>query len=128
MEGLVQARWGLLLAALAGAGLNFWMIGSQTPTPGAELLLPVVALLQAGGVYGFAKYRAARGQKAGWPVFVGYAAAVLWVIAFLSGLAAVAAGPGGLVYGLLITLPTIVLAPILQIAALIGFRGKQKPA
>jgi hypothetical protein len=38
-------------------------------------------------------------------------------------MAGVAAGPGGLVYGILITLPA--LAPLFQIAALLGFWGRE---
>jgi len=36
------------------------------------------------------------------------------------------AGPGGLVYGILITLPALALAPLFQIAARVGFWGKER--
>lgn len=128
MDRLIAGRWVLLIAALIGAGTNIWLVGSPSTTTGPEFLLPLVAMLQAGGTYGFAKYLAARNVKGGWPVFVGYAAAVLWVVVLLSAMAGVAAGPGGLVYGILITLPALALAPLLQIAALWGFAGREKKA
>jgi hypothetical protein len=111
----------LLIAALVGAGAIAWPLLSPDAGATPELLLPLVAVLQALGTFGFARHRAARNVKGGWPVFVGYSAVLVWLIVIASAAAGVAAGPGGLVYGMLITLPALALAPLLQIAALLGF-------
>lgn len=121
MGRVISGRWVMLIAALVGAGAFAWPLLSPGAGATPELLLPLVAVLQALGTFGFAKHRAKRNVKAGWPVFVGYSVVLAWLIVIASAAAGVAAGPGGLVYGMLITLPTLALAPLLQIAALLGF-------
>lgn len=126
MGRLIAGRWVLLIAALIGAGAIVWPLVSPSAGAGPEFLLPLVIVLQAGGAFGFAKHLTARHAKGGWPVFVAYAAAALWIVVLLSTMAGVAAGPGGLAYGILITLPALALATLLQIAALIGFWIKER--
>lgn len=128
MDRLIAGRWVLLVAALISAGAIVWPLASPSAAAGPEFLLPLVIVLQAGGAFGFAKHLAARNVKGGWPLFAAYAAAVSWIVMLLSSTAAVAAGPGGLVYGLLIMLPALALAVLLQVVALIGFLIKERKA
>lgn len=70
--------------------------------------------------------RAHLAARAGWPVLVGWLAVAAWVIEFVSAGMGVAAGPGGLVIGLLVTLPALAIAVLAQIASLIGFARRDK--
>lgn len=120
MDALVKARWVVL-----GLALTFGLVSALpwvAPAVAINWTIPLdvtligAALLQ--GVGTFAMQRAG----AGWfSLACGYVSAFAWIVAELAGIAAVQAGPGGLVYGLLIMMPATGLALLTQFGALIGF-------
>lgn len=125
MQVLINLRWVLLGLAFVCAlviGLTVWGL---VPAP-----LPVEACLWAGGplqalgAFAMGKHLASRGR---WPVIVAYAAVAFWAVAVWAAVAGTAAGPGGLVYGLLVLFPAVTVAGLLQLVALIAF-ARRKPA
>jgi hypothetical protein len=125
MQALVMARWLLLGLALGcGVVLALALFTTNILPQGAPLdaIMLAAPVLQAAGV--FAAARASRPGR--WAVVAGYLAAVCFAIAYLASGAAVAAGPGELVYGLLILMPAGALALLLQIAALFGFARSER--
>jgi hypothetical protein len=125
MQGLAKARWLLLGAALVCgilAALPWVYAPSVNWNAALEWAALAAGLLQAIGT--FATTRAPASAALLW-VIVSYAAAVIWVVVHFAGVAAVEAGPGGLVYGLLIMMPGTGLALLLQFVALIGFSRRR---
>lgn len=126
IEALAKWRWVLLSAALicgVGFALVVFAFTSIVGSPIFEVLFPAAAPLQA-----LATFAAHARLKALWPTIVGYLAALLWLAAYLTAMAGEAAGPGGLVYGLLIMLPGIALGAVLQLAAALGFYLAERKA
>lgn len=119
MQVLVQARWFLLAAAFVCALVMAlpWIYPAHVywGLP-LDWAFPAVGVLQAIGV--FAMHRA--GASRLW-VIVGAISAVAWLVSYSVAGLAVEAGPGGLVYGLLIVLPAQGIGFLTQAAALIGF-------
>lgn len=125
MQILISLRWVLLGLALACAlAFGLFFFGISPVTLPIEACLWAGGPLQALGVFAMHKHLATNG---GWPVIVGYVAAALWIVAIWAAQAATAAGAGGLVYGLLVLFPSIGIAGVLQLIALIGF-ARRKPA
>jgi len=119
MQILIQARWLLLIAALA-CGLitslpwvypasQYWGFSFDWAFPGA-------AILQVLGVYAIAR----AGARRLW-VIVGYVSAIAWGIAYTAATIGVAQGAGGLVIGLYVMLPANAVAILTQIASFAGF-------
>lgn len=119
MQILIQARWVLLGAALLCALIMAlpWVYPAHLywGLP-LDWAFPAVCILQGLGVFAMWKARA----RMLW-VIVGAISAIAWVISYVAAGAAVEAGPGGLVYGLLIVLPAEAVGMLAQVAALIGF-------
>lgn len=126
MHSLIRMRWVLLIVALAGGAMFVLpLLLPDTPLAlAAEAGLWAAIVLQPLGVFAMSRHFA----RGGWPVIVGYLAALTWLIVLLSAQAGVAAGPGGAVYGILITLPALALGLVMQVAALLGFLAKAHKA
>lgn len=123
MQTLVNARWGLTIVALICGLISAapW-VRPMTIIPSEVFDGAVVgaAALQALGTFAMSR------NGAGWlSVTMGYIAALCWIVVLFSGAAAVAAGSGGLVYGLLVMMPATALGLLLQIASLIGFARRR---
>ena len=126
MRVLIEMRWVLLTAAL-GAGIGYALaLFLPGASASSEMVIIAAAALQAAGVFAMGRHFAARGVSGGWAIVVAWLSVAAWVVAYVSAMAGTAAGPGGLVYGLLITLPALVLAPVLQGVAVIGFALKER--
>ncbi len=125
MRVLVRLRWVLLIVALICGGvcvLPLVMPEAPVPSVAFDVAAVLAVVLQALGIWAMR----ASGVR-GWPLFVGFLAAIIWAVAYAAAMAGVAAGPGGLVYGLLIMLPGMALGLLLQVAALTGL-AMRKPA
>lgn len=120
---LVQLRWVILGAALICGLITilpwvcppsmYWGVSFDWAFPGAAVLqgIGAIAMMQA------------RAKRL-W-VIVAFVSAVAWVIALVGATLGVAAGAGGLVYGLFIMLPANAVAVLTQIASLIGFAAQK---
>jgi hypothetical protein len=126
MRMLIEMRWVLLTAAL-GAGVGYALaLFLPGASASSEMVIIAAAALQAAGAFVMGRHFAARGGSGGWASVVAWLAVVSWVVAYVSAMAGTAAGAGGLVYGLLITLPALALAPVLQGVAAVGFALKER--
>jgi hypothetical protein len=106
-----------------------WFATAEQNNLIANITAAAAPVLQGLGAFGMRAHHRARGViKAPWSILAAFAAAAMWLVALLAGLAGQAAGPGGLVLGLLIMLPAAVAAPVLQIASLLGFANAERPA
>lgn len=131
MQKLIAYRKALVWAALIAGVVTIAMafVPTQGPTLPVDIFMLAAVVLQGAGVTGMRAHFKARNEPAILVVWAGYAAAVAWLAAWLSALAGVAAGPGGLVYGLLITLPGMALGILLQAVTVAVFVAKErKPA
>jgi hypothetical protein len=126
MRALIEMRWVLLTAAL-GAAIGYLLaLFLPGASASSEQVIVAAAALQAAGAFAMGRHFAARGMSGGWAIVVAWLAVASWAIAYVSAMVGAAAGPRGLVYGLLITLPALVLAPVLQSVAAIGFALKER--
>lgn len=126
MAWLIKLRWVLLglafLCALTWAGAYALPYGVKQMLP-ISVALYGAAPLQALGVFGMSRHLGARGGLA---IGMGYGAALLWVVALVGSALGAQAGAGGLVYGILIVLPAIGLAGLLQAIAILLFALKPR--
>lgn len=118
MKLLTDLRWWLLglafLCALAWAGTYVLPYGLKQYLP-LDVALYAAAPLQVLGVFAMSRHLGARGGLA---IGLGYAAALLWIVALIGLQMGVQAGPGGLVYGF-VALAAIGLAGVLQAVTLV---------
>ena len=123
---VVQLRWGWLTAALLCA-LAF---AAPMVVPYSQsVLVPIGYAMYATlpfQLLGAVAMHKRHGR--GGAVVVAYLAALFWLIGLAAAAAAVSAGPGGMVYGILIVLPAIAVAGLLQIAAFLMLVLKERGA
>ena len=126
MQFVVAWRWVWLIAALLCA-LSFF--APMVVPYSQSVLLPIGvtmwATLPLQALGAFAMHRR---HKFGWAVVFAYLAALFWLILLVASGAAVAAGPGGVAYGILIVLPALAIAGLLQLASLLMFILKERAA
>lgn len=129
MQTLIAARWFLIVAALiCGAAflLPFVYPASQYWAFRPEQLMMLVPPLQWAGTLGMSRNLAARGVAARAVVQVGYVAAIAWLAALIGAAVGQAAGPGGLVYGILLLLPAAAIGLLAQILSFVGFMRAER--
>lgn len=125
MKWLTDLRWWLLglafLCALTWGGMYVLPYGMKQMLP-TDVALYAAAPLQVLGVFAMSRHLGARGGLA---IGLGYAAALLWIVALVGLEMAVQAGPGGLLYGF-IALGAVGLAGLLQAVTLVLFALKAR--
>ncbi len=127
MQILVSLRWPLLIAAFACALV--WVLPMILPALTAGLPLPTgVALYGAAPLQAIGVFAMSRSGARGWPMIVGYAAVVSWLISLGVATLMAGQGPGAGVYGILIMLPAMDVAAALELVAMIGFALRKRSA